>query len=79
MTARAVTPLLSVGKFGTSSREHFYRDDADEAAQLIARGMAVLVPSDDVARAVLRRLGASASTIEERIQFSHTGRVVDPV
>lgn len=72
--ARAVTPLLAVGTFGSTSREHEYHTDPRTAAQRIARGVLVLVPDDGAARIVLTRLGVSHDVIDERIQFSHSGR-----
>ncbi len=79
MGARAVTPLLAVGDFGTSARAHVEAFEADTAARLVGEGVNVLVPSDDVARDTLRELGLREELVEERIQFSHTGVVVAPI
>lgn len=73
--ARAVTPLLAVGEFGSSVREHVTAFEAETAARLVQEGVNVLVPDDSMARDTLHELGMSEELIEERIQFSHTGIV----
>lgn len=73
-TARTVTPRIDVGDF--THVPHVKCADPDEAARIIlAGGPVVLLPDDNTARATLRILGASERMIEERILFSHTGRV----
>lgn len=80
MGARAVTPLLSVGDFGTSTgREHVAAFDHDTATELVMGGICVVVPDDDVAREVLEDLGLTEEAVNERLQFSHSGRVGEPL
>lgn len=79
MGARAVTPRLAVGEFGTTSQAHVEAFDAWTASRLIEEGVVVLVPSDEVARDTLRLLDLDDRAIEERIQFSRTGQVRDNV
>lgn len=79
MGARSVTPLLTVGDFGATGREHVEVFDAGTAAMLVLQGVVVVVPDDDVAANVLRALGQPEDLIKERLQFSHTGQVGEPI
>lgn len=69
MSARAITPLLFVG--GWVPYPHSEPSDPDSAAQLIKEGVSVVVPDDEMAAAVLRRLGLAEPYVQYNIRRSH--------
>lgn len=70
----SVTPLLHVGN--ELPMMHVAVDNAAEAVAAIEARLTVLVPSDEIAIDVLRRLGLSTADVADRMHFARTGRIL---